>query len=160
MASRGVNMLENVVRLDAKPKVTVLPVLSEDFDQFLKKGMDLIAPAVLRQSHNVTMQDVEDDIRGGGSVMWLVHLEDKLVAAITTVVVKHPQRRNLKIEFVGGKRMRQWMNEALSLLRKLALDAGLDAIEADGRKGFEKYVDTSPFRPVYTHYEMELRNGY
>ena len=149
-------MLDNVVRLDAKPKVTILPVLSEDFDKFVGMGMDLIAPAVLRQSHNVTMQDVEDDIRGGGSVMWLIHLEDKLVAAMTTVVVKHPQRKNLKIEFLGGKRMRQWMGEALSLMKKLALDAGLDAIEADGRKGFEKYVDASPFRSVYTHYEMEL----
>ena len=157
MASRGVNMLDNVVRLDAKPKVSVLPVLAEDFDQYLSKGMELLAPAILRQSQNVTMQDVEDDVRGGGSVMWLIHLEDKLVAAMTTVVVKHPQRKNLKIEFIGGKRMRQWMDEALSLLKMLAIDAGLDAIEADGRKGFEKYVDTSPFRSVYTHYEMELR---
>ena len=89
--------------------------------------------------------------------MWLIHLEDTLVAAMTTVVVKHPQRKNLKIEFIGGKRMRQWMNEAIKLMKKLAIDAGLDAIEADGRKGFEKYVDASPFQSVYTHYEMELR---
>ena len=89
--------------------------------------------------------------------MWLIHLEDKLVAAMTTVVVKHPQRKNLKIEFIGGKRMRQWMDEALSLLKKLSIDAGLDAIESDVRKVFEKYVDTSPFRSVYPHYEMELR---
>ena len=65
--------------------------------------------------------------------------------------------KNLKIEFVGGKRMRPWMNEAIDLMKKLAIDAKLDAIEADGRKGFDKYVDASPFRPVYTHYEMELR---
>ena len=153
---RGVNMLDNVVRLHTRPKVSILPVLSEDFDKYVKKGMELLAPAVLRQAHNVTMQDVEDDIRAGGSVMWLIHLEDKLVAAMTTVVVKHPQRKNLKIEFIGGKRMRQWMNEAINLMKKLALDAGLDAVEADGRKGFEKYVDASPFRSVYTHYEMEL----
>jgi hypothetical protein len=157
MAARGVNMLDNVVRLDAKPKVTILPVLSQDFDKYVSEGMELLSPAILRQSHNVTMQDVEDDIRGGGSVMWLISLEDKLVAAMTTVVVKHPQRKNLKIEFIGGKRMRQWMDETLNLMRRLALDAGLDAIEADGRKGFEKYVDASLFRSVYTHYEMELR---
>lgn len=150
-------MLDNVVRLHAKPKVNILPVLSEDIDKHIGEGMELLAPAILRQSHNVTMQDVEDDIRAGGSVMWLIHLEDTLVAAMTTVVVKHPQRRNLKIEFIGGKRMRQWMNEAINLMKKLAIDAGLDAIEADGRKGFEKYVDASPFRSVYTHYEMELR---
>ena len=157
MASRGVNMLDNVVRLDAKPKVTILPVLSQDFDKYVSKGMELLSPAILRQSYNVTMQDVEDDIRGGGSVMWLISLEDKLVAAMRTVVVKHPQRKNLKIEFIGGKRMRQWMDDALDLMKRLALDAGLDAIEADGRKGFEKYVDASLFRSVYTHYEMELR---
>ena len=150
-------MLDNVVRLDTKPKVSILPVLAEDFDDYIGEGMELLAPAILRQSHNVTMQDVENDIRGGGSVMWLIHLEDKLVAAMTTVVVKHPQRKNLKIEFIGGKRMRQWMNEAIDLMRKLALDAGLDALEADGRKGFEKYVDKSPFQAMYTHYEMELR---
>jgi len=150
-------MLDNVVRLDTKPKVSILPVLAEDFDDYISEGMELLAPAILRQSHNVTMQDVEDDIRGGGCVMWLISLEDKLVAAMTTVVVKHPQRKNLKIEFIGGKRMRQWMNEAIDLMKKLALDAGLDAVEADGRKGFEKYVDASPFQAMYTHYEMELR---
>ena len=154
---RGVNMLDNVVRLHTRPKVSILPVLSEDFDKYVSEGMELLAPAILRQSHNVTMQDVEDDIRGGGCVMWLISLEDKLVAAMTTVVVKHPQRKNLKIEFIGGKRMRQWMNEAINLMKKLAIDAGLDALEADGRKGFEKYVDASLFRSVYTHYEMELR---
>lgn len=150
-------MLDNVVRLHTRPKVSILPVLSEDFDKYVSKGMELLAPAILRQAHNVTMQDVEDDIRAGGSVMWLIYLEDKLIAAMTTVVVKHPQRRNLKIEFIGGKRMRQWMNEAINLMKKLALDAGLDAVEADGRKGFEKYVETSPFQAMYTHYEMELR---
>lgn len=150
-------MLDNVVRLHTKPKVNILPVLSQDFDKHVSEGMELLAPAILRQSHNVTMQDVEDDIRSGGSVMWLIHLEDKLVAAMTTVVVKHPQRKNLKIEFIGGKRMRQWMNEAIDLMKKLALDAGLDAVEADGRKGFEKYAGALQFRPVYTHYEMEIR---
>jgi hypothetical protein len=118
--------------------------------------MELLAPAIARQSHNVTMQDVEDDIRSGGSVLWLIHLEDKLTAAVTTCVVKHPQRTTLKIEFIGGTRMRQWMNEAISLFKKLAIDAKLDGIEADGRKGFEKYVDNSDFKEVYTHYEMEL----
>lgn len=154
---RGVNMLDNVVRLHTRPKVSILPVLSEDFDKYVSKGMELLAPAILRQAHNVTMQDVEDDIRAGGSVMWLIHLEDKLVAAMTTVVVKHPQRRNLKIEFVGGKRMRQWMNEAIYFFKNLAIDAQLDALEADGRKGFEKYAGALQFRPVYTHYEMEIR---
>jgi hypothetical protein len=58
---------------------------------------------------------------------------------------------------MGGTRMRQWMNEAIAFLANLAKISGLSALEADGRKGFEKYVDNSPFREIYSHYEMELR---
>jgi len=153
---RGVNMTDNVVHLHSKPRVTILPVLEDDFDTLLGIGMELIAPSVARQANDVTLQDVEDDIRGGGAVMWLVHVEDTLEAAITTCVVKHPQRNTLKIEFMGGKRMKQWMGEAIDVFADLARRAELGAVEADGRIGFDKYVDASPFREVYRHYVMEL----
>lgn len=149
-------MTDNVVHLHSRPRVTILPVLEDDFDTLLGAGMELIAPAVARQSNDVTLQDVEDDIRGGGAVMWLVHVEDTLEAAITTCVVKHPQRNTLKIEFMGGKRMKQWMGEAIDVFADLARRAELGAVEADGRLGFDKYVDASPFREVYRHYVMEL----
>jgi len=149
-------MEDNVVHLYPKPRVSVLPLLREDFDRFLDMGLEMIAPAVERQSNNVTLKDIEDDIRDEGSVMWLVRLEDTLVAAITTVVVKHPQRNNLKIEFMGGTKMSEWMNEAIDVLSGLAKKAELGALEADGRIGFDKYVDASPFREIYRHYVMEL----
>lgn len=149
-------MTDNVVHLHSKPRVTILPVLEDDFDTLLGRGMELIAPAVARQSNDVTLQDVEDDIRGGGAVMWLVHVEDTLVAAVTTCVVKHPQRNTLKIEFMGGTQMDKWMDEAIDTFADLARRADLGAVEADGRMGFDKYVDASPFREVYRHYVMEL----
>ena len=149
-------MTDNVVHLHSKPRVTIVPVLEDDFDTLLSIGMEFIAPAIARQSRDVTMQDVEDDIRGGGAVMWLVHVEDTLKAAITTCVVKHPQRNTLKIEFMGGTQMKKWMNEAIDTFADLARRADLGAVEADGRLGFDKYVDASPFREVYRHYVMEL----
>lgn len=152
----AVNSPSNVVMLHKEPRVSVLPVLGADYDEFIPIGMNLIAPAVLRQSDNVSLDDVEDDIRGGGSIMWVIYVGDTLVAALTTCVVKHPQRTTLKIEFMGGSRMGEWMDDAIKYLKKIALDAGLAALEADGRKGFGKYVDNSPFREVYTHYVMEL----
>ena len=149
-------MTDNVVHLHSKPRVVILPVLEDDFDTYLGAGMELIAPAIARHSNDVSMQDVEDDIRGGGAVMWLVHVEDTLVAAVTTCVVKHPQRNTLKIEFMGGTQMKKWMNEAIDTFADLARRADLGAVEADGRVGFDKYVDASPFREVYRHYVMEL----
>lgn len=149
-------MTDNVVKFNREPRVSVLPVLDADFEEYMPKCMELIAPAVMRQSNNVTLDDIEDDIRGGGSVMWAVHVEDTLVAAITTCVVRHPQRNTLKIEFMGGTGMKNWVRKALDVLTGLAKKAGLDAIEADGRKGFEKHAGPLAFREIYTHYVMEL----
>ena len=149
-------MTDNVVHLHSKPRVVILPVLEDDFDTYLGAGMGLIAPAIARQSNDVSMQDVEDDIRGGGAVMWLVHVEDTLVAAVTTCVVKHPQRNTLKIEFMGGTQMKPWMNEAIDMFAAFSGRADLGAVEADGRLGFSPSWDASPFREVYRHYVMEL----
>lgn len=149
-------MLDNVVNLHERTRISVLPVLEADFDEYLDRGLDLIAPAVERQAHNASMKDIAQDIITGGSLMWVVHIGDTLVAAITTCVVKHPRRTNLKIEFIGGSRMSEWIDEGIKTLANVATDAGLDALEADGRKGFEKISQKVNFKPIYTHYEMEL----
>ena len=149
-------MIDNVVQFGQAQRVTVLPIPEREIDDYIDRGMELLAPAIRRVEHNVDLDDVREDILTGTSILWLVYLEDKLTAAITTCVVKHPQRKNLKIEFMGGKHMHVWMNKAVDVLAGLAKDAKLDAVEADGRKGFERYVDGSAFRPIYTHYEMEL----
>jgi hypothetical protein len=149
-------MRDNVVELHKGPRISVLPVLEADFDAYLDRGLDLIAPAVERQAHNVSMKDIAQDIITGGSMMWVVHIGDTLVAAMTTCVVQHPRRKNLKIEFLGGSRMNEWIDDGIATLAKIAKDAGLDALEADGRKGFEKISKGVNFTPIYTHYEMEL----
>jgi hypothetical protein len=150
-------MIDNVVQFGQAQRVTVLPVPEGEVANYIDSGLELLAPAVRRVDQNVNLEDVREDIMAGTSILWLVYVGDKLTAAITTCVVKHPQRKNLKIEFMGGKCMHIWMDEAVRILAGLALDANLDAVEADGRKGFEKYVKGSTFRPIYTHYEMEIR---
>lgn len=149
-------MTDNVIELPRKPQVSVVPVLPEHIEEFMADIMGLIGPAIERQSANVSAEYVADDLRKAQSIAWLVYIGDTLTAAITTSVVTHPQRNVLKIEFMGGRNMRQWMNEAIAFLANIARHAGLAALEADGRKGFEKYVEASPFRPVYTNYVMEL----
>jgi hypothetical protein len=154
--SEAVISEENVVRLTPRARILILPVLDADFDKYLPRCMEILAPAVARQSQNASMQDIEDSVREGTSLMWAIHVGDTLVAALTTCVVKHPQRLTLRIEFMAGSKMSVWMNDAMELLEKLARDAGLSAVEADGRKGFERYLGRSKFREAYRNYVMEI----
>lgn len=133
-----------------------MPVLPEQVEQYIDAGMDLLRPAIKRQEMNVTEDVIAQEIREGQSLLWLVYLGDTLTAAITTAVITHPRRSVLKIEFLGGTRMNEWVGVAADFLAEMARKAGLPALEADGRKGFEKIASGLRFKPITTNYVMEL----
>jgi len=145
---------ENVIQM--KPPVKLIPILPENLDEVLDIAVEMLEPAVARQPKALQIQHVVDDLREGASLLWMAYVGTKPVAAVVTCVVKQPMRMNLKIEWVGGKGMNMWIDEVVAILTKVAKDAKLDAIEADGRKGFFKYAKAASFREIYTHFEMEL----
>ena len=150
-------MSNNVVRLQKSSRVFAAPVLPSDLDAFLPSVRKLLGKAVKRHERNVGMEDIISDLYAGRSALWLVYIGDTLVAAITTSIVRHPRRKVLFIEFVGGSRMKEWMEYVLNMLAHVAKETGLEAIEADGRKGFEWHCKRqNAFKVVSTRYEMEL----
>ena len=150
-------MTNNVVRLQQQSRVFATPVLPSDLDQFLPSVRRLLGKAVKRHERNVGMEDIISDLYAGRSALWLVYIGDTLVAAITTSIVRHPRRKVLFIEFVGGTRMKEWMEYVLNMLTHVAKETGLEAIEADGRDGFKWHCKRQDaFKAVSTRYEMEL----
>lgn len=149
-------MQDNVVIFPQSNGVRIMPVLPEQVEEYIDAGMDLLRPAIKRQEMNVTEDVIAKEIREGQSLLWLVYLGDTLTAAITTAVITHPRRSVLKIEFLGGTRMNEWVGVAADFLADMARKAGLPALEADGRKGFEKIASGLRFKPITTNYVMEL----
>ena len=139
-----------------KPQLKLLAILPDKVDSVLDDAVRLLDPAVRRQSHNVTIEHIVDDLRNGLSLLWLAYVDGKVMAAVVTCIVKQPLRKNMKIEWMGGEKMHLWGQEVFAILTKVAKEAKLDAIEADGRKGFQKYAEAASFREMYTHFEMEL----
>lgn len=137
-----------------KIEVGYLP--AQYLDNYWHQVLPLLEPAQRRVSRNLTMDDLKEDIVSGVSVLWLVHVEDKLCAAITTSLHRHPQRTTFKIDFIGGHDMHLWFNIAADTLVKAAKAFGADAMEADARNGWAKYAPRVGFKPTWTHYEMEI----
>tara|TARA_R100001460_G_scaffold50083_1_gene88398 strand:- start:357 stop:803 length:447 start_codon:yes stop_codon:yes gene_type:complete len=148
-------MVDNVVEFVSRPKIKVEPVV-DNIDDILPKVINILKPAIENNNRNASLDDVVGDILSNQSLMWAVYIEDTLAAAFTTSVVKHPQRRTLFIEFMGGVEMNVWMRAALNVLKLLAKEAELSGIEADGRIGFSKFAESVGFKETYRHYEMEI----
>ena len=147
----------NVIRLHKEQIVEVTPAVAEDIDYGIEVGIPLLADSIERDSRNVPLERVLANIRERRSVVWLVHIDGELVAAIITAVMQHPLRATLYIEHLGGTRIREWMSAAMEALVDLARKAELDGIEADGRPGFDKFLgQCGDFERKFVHYEMEL----
>lgn len=148
--------MNNVVEFVSKSSVFVRPILEDEVENYLPKIIPIIKPAIDKSQRNISMDDVVEDILANRSLMWAVYIGDTLSAAFTTSVIKHPQRNTLFIEFMGGVDMAVWMKAALTVLKELAAESGLSAIEADGRIGFSKMANNNGFKETYRHFEMEL----
>lgn len=155
MAEAGANM-DNVVKLH-QDNVEVIPAVAEDIDDGIEIGMPFLAASIERDERNVPVERVLANFRERRSVMWIVYIAGEPVAAFSTAVMQHPMRQTLFIEHLGGSRINEWMQEALEAIVELARKAELSGIEADGRLGFEKYLDKCGFfKKTYVHFEMEL----
>ena len=148
-------MTDNVVNFQQRPKIRIVPEV-EDVQDGVVRALPLLEASIRKNERNTSMEDVVSDLLEGRSLLWTVYLQDTLIAAFTTCVMRHPQRHTLYIEYMGGAAMSVWMNAALNVLKEVAIKGELSAIEADGRIGFARYAQDNGFSEKYRHFEMEL----
>jgi hypothetical protein len=153
--ANGSHSGDNVVDFVKRPTIRIEPIV-EDVQEGVVKVLPLLAASIRKNERNSSMEDVVSDLLEGRSLAWAVYMQDTLIAAFTTCVMRHPQRHTLYIEYMGGADMSIWMNAAINVLKDLAQKSELSAIEADGRIGFSRYAKDNGFSEKYRHFEMEL----
>jgi len=90
--------------------------------------------------------------------LWVVVDEesDEFVAAMTTRITDYPTGRGMAIDWIGGKRMSEWLDEFSSVMDQYAKDNGCKFIEGMGRHGWIRelkkygYYDIPCFRKDLT----------
>ena len=120
---------------------------------------DFVALSQARVSDNIGLDDLRGDLIRGGQQLWLVTKEDKLTAVIITMILQHPRRRIFRIAHIAGINAKDWLHDALAVMKDAAGKIGCEAIEAEGRPGWAKHAKKMNFRETHRVYEMELKHG-
>lgn len=81
---------------------------------------------------------------------------DEVVAAFTTRLIVYPKRKALAIDWLGGKRMREWIDDMNDLMMRYAKDLGCQHLEGYGRKAWGRWLGKRGWNPAYTCYEAEV----
>jgi len=119
----------------------------------------LLGPALRTAEGKFHIDDVYRMIQSGNYILWVVVEDDKYIAALTTRVLEYPSRRAIAIDWLGGKRMNEWLPVAMETVKKYAKDINCKHLEGYGRKAWGRVLEKHNWEPEYIAYRMELSDG-
>ena len=108
------------------------------------------------------IDNIYEDLTKGYYNLWLVidsEKDEKVVAAITTRIIEYPNRKAMAMDWVGGRRMTEWLPIVMNRLISFANDCGCSHLEGYGRKAWMKILKKYNWKPEYIAYRMEIDNG-
>ena len=106
------------------------------------------------------MPDVLTGANDGIYSIWIVSKDkEKIVASIATRVIQYPKCKAFAIEFVGGSKMKHWIDLVLDTMTEVAKHNGCSHIEGYGRQAWTKYLEKRGFKTAFLTFEKDLTDG-
>lgn len=106
----------------------------------------------------LSTDDVLQQTHEGVYGIWVI-IDEKnkdIVAAAATRIGEYPKGNALCVDFVGGKRMREWLPDFAERMREHAKHNNCKWLEGYGRRAWERWLKPHGWKPKMTIYEMEL----
>ena len=116
----------------------------------------ILNKAVCLSPRKIDNKDVYEASKQGAYLVWTVQDEGEIIAVITTRMVFYPKGYALALDFVGGDKMKDWIELVLSTLEAHARHNKCVSLEAFGRKGWEKILNKFGCKAAYTTFKKDL----
>lgn len=121
---------------------------------------DMLEGATDTAGKKFDVEDVRTQALQNIYVIWIImddNSDNKIVAAFTTRLVQYPKRMALAVDWLGGSRMREWIDDMNDIMFRYAKDLGCGHIEGYGRKAWGRWLGKRGWEPAYTCYEAEVK---
>ena len=122
----------------------------------------LLYKAIETSGGKYHIDDIYRNITEGYYNLWLIVDNkdgEKVIAALSTRIIWYPNRKAMAMDWIGGKRMMEWLPKAMEILKDYAKDCGCSHLEGYGRKAWAKVLKKYNWEPEYIAYRMEMDNG-
>lgn len=98
----------------------------------------MLAPAVAETLGCFETADILHGILNGNIQLWVAADADQktIYAAMTTQIHTYPRRKSLRVEFIGGTRLRAWAKDFCKALDDFARENSITLMEGAFRRGW------------------------
>tara|TARA_R100001463_G_scaffold42137_1_gene88521 strand:- start:4476 stop:4892 length:417 start_codon:yes stop_codon:yes gene_type:complete len=118
----------------------------------------LLGKAVSLNPEVIDLDDVYAGALAGIYVVWAAvdEASGEFVGAITTRIITYPKTKALAMDFIGGTRMKEWLQLSQSAVEEHAKRNGCTHLEGYGRRAWSRYLEPLGWGQAYITYKKEL----
>ena len=116
----------------------------------------ILNKAVCLSPRKIDIKDVYEASKQGAYLVWTVEDEGEIIAVITTRMVFYPKGYALALDFVGGDKMKDWIELVLSTLEAHARHNKCIHMEGFGRKAWQRFIGKFGWYPAHITYHKDL----
>ena len=116
----------------------------------------ILNKAVCLSPRKIDIKDVYEASKQGAYLVWTVEDEGEIIAVITTRMVFYPKGYALALDFVGGDKMKDWIELVLSTLEAHARHNKCIPMEGFGRKAWQRFIGKFGWYPAHITYHKDL----
>jgi len=146
---------------DVATQLVYTPVPKAFVGHVWNEVVQVLGRSVATSNGKYSMPDLYNGIMADHYVLWVViDDDDRIVAAITSRIVKYSDtQQGMALDWIGGKRMTEWLPMVQRVMSKYARDNGCTHLEGFGRKAWGRVLANYGWKPEYIAYRMELSDG-
>ncbi len=119
------------------------------------KVEEYLAKAVDTAKGKLTVDDVRSGIESDLYLLWVVVDGDDIIAAVTTRVINYPTCNGMALDWIGGKRIKEWINVANSTMLDHARSHGCSHLEGYGRPAWGRMLERHGWKQDYVAFRLE-----
>jgi hypothetical protein len=114
----------------AKDAMTAWPQVADWLDEALGKTDSLMS-----------VEDLQRSVRNGVMRLWLIHRDDRVVAAFVTEIVRGSRGGAVHVVALGGDRMNDWIEEVVESLEAYSRANECKYVVEMGRPGWSRVLE-------------------
>ena len=121
----------------------------------------LLDKAVSLSPELIKIQDVYEAALSGAYVIWVALDEEngEFAGVITTRIISYPRCKAMAMDFIGGTRMKEWLEMAHEAIEEHAKRNDCTRLEGYGRRAWSRFLEPHGWEQAYITYKKDLTDG-
>jgi len=138
--------------------ISIIP--KDQLDKLWPFAEPLITSAWSKAPGYYLSSDIYQRIMDDVEVLWGVFDEGfDLIGVFTTVIEQYPQSRRMCLSALAGGRAKEWVLDAVDILKRYAVDHQCNFVETRGREGWRGFKGLDGWKPIFSTYVYDLNRS-